>query len=125
MQHYKFNNDFLENLLNKIQTEKKFSILAGDFNLNLIKYSKTTGINQFPKIIFSHNFMPQITLPTRVTGRTATLTCNTLINSYKNKCTSVNITTSVSNHLPQFLIIKNFKGKTYKIKNHLSTKTTI
>ena len=26
MQHYQFNNDFLENLLNKIQTEKKFSI---------------------------------------------------------------------------------------------------
>ena len=62
MQHCKFNNDF-QNLLNKIQTEKKFSVLAGDFNLNLIKHSKTTGINQFLEIILSHNFMPQITLP--------------------------------------------------------------
>ena len=26
----------------KVLTEKKFVILAGDFNLNLIKYSKTT-----------------------------------------------------------------------------------
>ena len=76
MQHCKFNNDFLQNLLNKIQTEKKFSVLAGDFNLNLIKHSKTTGINQFLEIILSHNFMPQITLPTRVTGRTATLIDN-------------------------------------------------
>ena len=76
MQHYKFNNDFLQNLLNKIQTEKKFSVLAGDFNLNLIKYSKTTGINQFLEIILSHNFMPQITLPIRVTGRTTTLIDN-------------------------------------------------
>ena len=59
MQHYKFNNDFLENLLNKIQTEKKFSILAGDLNLNLITYSKTTGINKFLEIILSNNFMPQ------------------------------------------------------------------
>ena len=116
MQHYKFNNDFLQNLLNKIQTEKKFCVLAGDFNLNLIKYSKTTGINQFLEIILSHNFMPQITLPARVTGRTATRIDNILINSYKNKCTSGSITTSVSDHLPQFLIIENFKGQTYKIK---------
>ena len=54
MQHYKFNNDFLQNLLNKIQTEKKFSVLAGEFDLNLIKYSKTTGISQFLEIILSH-----------------------------------------------------------------------
>ena len=100
MQHYKFNNDFPENILNKIQTEKKFSILAGD----LKKYSKTTGINQYLEIILSHNFLPQTTLPTRVTGRTATLIDNILINSYENKCTSGNITTSLSDHLPQFLI---------------------
>ena len=111
MQHYKFSKDFLENLLNKIQTEKKFSVLAGDFNLNLIKYSKTTGINQFLGIVLSHNFMPQITLPTRVTGRTATPIDNILINSNENKCTSGNITTSVSDHLPQFLIIKTLKAK--------------
>ena len=121
MQHYKFSKDFLENLLNKIQTEKQFSVLAGDFNLNLIKYSKTTGINQFLGIVLSHNFMPQITLPTRVTGRPATPIDNILINSNENKCTSGNITTSVSDHLPQFLIIKNFKGQTYKTKNPEAT----
>ena len=61
--------------------------------------------------------MPQITLPTRVTGRTATLFDNILINSYENKCTSGNIITSFSDHLLQFLIIENFKGQTYTIKN--------
>ena len=116
LQHYKFNNDLLLNLLNKIQTERKFSVLAGDFNLKLIKYSNTTGINQFLEIILSHNFMLQIKLPTRVTGRTTTLIDNMLINSYENKCSSGNITTSFSDHLPQFLIIENFKGQTYKIK---------
>ena len=48
------------------------------------------------EMILSHNFMPQITLPTRVTGRIV------LIKSYENKCTSANITTYVSDHLPQF-----------------------
>ena len=61
--------------------------------------------------------MPQITLPTRVTSRTTTLIGNILINSYENKCTSGNITTSIFDPLPQFLIIENFKGQTYKIKN--------
>ena len=108
--------------LKEFRLKKTFSILPGDFNLNLIKYSKTTGINQFLEIILSQNSMPQITLPARVTGRTVILIGNILINSYENKCTSGNATTSVSDHLPQFLIIENFKGQTYKIKN---PKTTI
>ena len=84
--------------------------------MNLIKYLKTTGINQFLEIIPSHNFMPQITLPTRETGITATLIDNILINSYDKKCTSGIIITSVSNNFPQSLINENFKDKTYKIK---------
>ena len=40
-----------------------------------------------------------------------------LINSFGNKFSFGNITTSVSDHLPQFLIIENFKDHTYKIKN--------
>ena len=99
----------------------KFSVLASDFNLNLIKYSKITGINQFLETIVSHNFMLEIALPTRVAGRTATLTGNILVNNYENKCTSWNITTSVSDHLQKFRIIENFKGQTYKIKNPKAT----
>ena len=67
--------------------------------------------------------MPQITLPTRVTDKTAThlYRHNILINTYENKCTSGNITTSISNHLPQFLTIENFKGQACKIKNPKAT----
>ena len=105
-----------KNLLNKMQIDKKFSILPGDFNLNLIKYSQTSGINKFLGIILSHNLIPQMTLSTRLAGRTATLT-DDIISSYKIKYNSGNITTSVPDHLLQFLIIENFKGKTYITKN--------
>ena len=67
--------------------------------------------------MLSHNFIRQITLPTRVTDRISTLIDNILTNSYENKCTSGNITTSISDHLPQFLFIENVKGQTFKIKN--------
>ena len=39
-----------------------------------------------------------------------------IINNHENKCTSGNITTSTSDHLPQFLVIENFEGKIDKIK---------
>ena len=45
MPNYKFNIDFMENLLNKIRQESKRTTLAGDFNLNLIKYAQKTGVN--------------------------------------------------------------------------------
>ena len=66
------------------------------------------GINQYLEITLSHNFIPQITLPTRVISEAATFIDNILINNHENKCTSA---TSVLDHLPQFFIIENFKGK--------------
>ena len=80
-----------------------------------------TGINSFLEILLSHNFMPQITLLTRVTGTTATLIDNMLINSYENKCTSGNITASVTDDLSQFLIIENLQGKVQNIKSSKAT----
>ena len=38
MKHDKFNNDFMNALLEKLTSENKPSIITGNFNLNLIKY---------------------------------------------------------------------------------------
>ena len=105
MRNYKFNIDFMEHLLNKLKQESKKS----DFNLNLIKYEQKTGAKQFLEIVLSNNFMPQITLPTRVAQKSATLIDNILINHYKYKCISGNITSFISDHLLQFIIFENFK----------------
>ena len=117
---HKFNNDFMNNLLEKLTLENKPSIITGDFNLNLIKYMQNTGVNQFLENILSNNSIPQITLPTRITEKTATLTYltinNIFTNSYKHNsnCLSGNITTYISDHLPQFLIIENLKLPSFK-----------
>ena len=108
MQNYKFNIDFMEDLFNKIKQESKKTILAGNFNLNVIKYTLKIGVNQFLEIIISNNFMPQITLPTRMTQKSATLIDNILRNHYENKYISGNITSFISDHLPQFIIFDNF-----------------
>ena len=54
--------------------------------------------------------MPQITLPTRMAHKSATLTDNILINYSEYKCVSDNITSFISDHLPQFIIFENFKA---------------
>ena len=38
MKHDKFNNNFMNALLEKLTSENKPSIITGDFNLNLINY---------------------------------------------------------------------------------------
>ena len=92
----------MKNLLNKIKKESKRTILAGNFNLNLIKYAQKTGVNQFLEIVLSNNFMPQITLLTRVAQKSTTLIDNIPINHFEYKCISDNITSFISDHLPQF-----------------------
>ena len=120
MKHYKFNNDFMNTLLEKLTSENK-PIITGDFNLNLIKYMQNTGVNQFLENILSNNFIPQITLPTRITEKTATLIDNIFTNSYKHNsnCLSGNITTYISDHLPQFLITENLKQPSSQSSNLL------
>ena len=116
MKHHKFNNNFMTTFLGKLTLENKPSIITGDFNLNLIKHMQSTGVNRFFEKILSNNFIPLITLPTRVTEKAATLIDNILTNSYKHNsnCVSGNTTTYISYHLPQFLIIENFKQPSYK-----------
>ena len=47
MKNQKFNNEFLNILLTKLSIENKPTIIATDFNLNLIKYLQNRGVNQF------------------------------------------------------------------------------
>ena len=103
---------YLKNSHNKLTNKP---IISGDFNLKLIKYMQNRRVNQFLEKILSNSFIPQITLPTRITEKTATLIDN-IHNSYKHNsnCVSGNITTNISDHFLQFLIIKNLKQTSFK-----------
>ena len=76
MKHFKFKNDFMNTLLEKLAPENKLSIITGDFNPNLIKYMQNTGVSQFLENILPKNFNSQITLPTSITEEPTTLIDN-------------------------------------------------
>ena len=118
MKPYSFNT-FLQ-ILQKIKKETKKAIIAGDFSLNLLNYAKSIGTYEFLESIFSNNSTPQINLPTRITGTSSTLIGNVLINFQENVSTSGNLTTSISDHLPQFRIIENLLSDTL-IKKDVKT----
>ena len=97
-----FNDNFLENLFHNLSKENKKNIyLIGDFNIDL-NTQKQTG--SFLDIVESNEFMPQILLPTRLTCRSKTLIDNIFVNHFNETTTSGNLTCTVSDHLPQFLV---------------------
>ena len=79
MQHHKFKTDFMNNILNKNNDEKKQTVSTGDSNLKLVKFSKSRDVNQFLEKMFCQNLISQKNLPTRVSAKAATLTDNVFI----------------------------------------------
>ena len=102
-----FNNFYLTPLLQKTTKENEDTFLLGDFNIDLLNYNHGKVVN-YLDIMMSNLFLPHIILPTRITSRSKTLIDNIFTNTTNiNSYISGNITTTISDHLPQFLIIPN------------------
>ena len=110
-------NDIISPVLHQISSENKTIILLGDFNIDLIKCCTDTSSSEFFNLISSHNLLPHITLPTRITDRSQTLIDNIFSNSTSTNIISGNLTTTVSDHLPQFFIYPDF-NRTFIPRKH-------
>ena len=108
MQNYKFNIDFMQHLLDKIKKESNRTILAVTLTWTKLNIRPENWSNS---ILLPNNFMPQITLSTRVAQKSAALLDNMLINRHEYKCTCSNIKRFISDHFSQFIIFKKFKRK--------------
>ena len=51
-----FNNNYLNILLQIFSKEKKIVFLLGDFNVDLLKYDKHAGTNEFIDSLFSYMY---------------------------------------------------------------------
>ena len=99
-----FNDDFLNPLLESIESDNKKLFLVGDFNIDLLKVDIDSSTTKF----FESNLLvPHIIHPTRITTISRTL----IDNIYSNSTNfldgiSGNLTLAISDHLAQFLIIE-------------------
>ena len=101
------NNDYLENLLEKLSLENKTLVLLGDFDADLLKYHTDSDISNFLDSMYSSLLLPHITSPTLTTATSATLIDNIFGNNCHYPYTSSNLDITLSDHYAQFLILGN------------------
>ena len=95
---------YISSLLEKRSFENKNITLLGDFNINLLNHDQDNLTSEFINLITTGSLLPTITKPTRVTSRSKTLIDNIFINDTFDNLISGNITTSISDHMAQFLL---------------------
>ena len=79
-----FNAEFFVPFLKNLNKENKEVTSTGYFNMNLLNFAKKRGTHQFLEL-FHNNYTPEITLPTRITDRLATLINNIFLNTQHHK----------------------------------------
>ena len=102
-----FNSNYLNNLLEKTSKEQKSVFLLGDFNTNLLNYIVDNPANDFLDSLASNSFLRYMLQSTRITSHSKTLIGNIFTNMILSDSISGNLTGTISDHLPQFLIVPN------------------
>ena len=105
----------LEIVMDKIATDKKSCIIVGDINIDLIKFNHDSSTSNFLNTMITNNYLPVITMPTRITPKSATLVDHIYFfnNNLKQNLEihSGNIFSDITDHLPIFFIIKYSAGQ--------------
>ena len=110
-----------------IQTLSKISlknvVLAGDFNIDLLKLNSNTKYQEFYDTLAEFDFLPIITLPTSISKRNATLIDHMYCKSPNPLTISESgiLATLISDHMATFFALNCNKNKNYQ---HLETVCT-
>ena len=111
--------EYINDVMNKLNSEKSLIYILGDFNINLLNTDKHVQSSDFLETMYLFSLFPFITKPTRVTKSTVTLIDNIYSNHIHN---NVSFNTDITDHLPIFTISKDFKIS-HKDRFHLIRNT--
>ena len=92
-----FNNNFLNNVLKKINRKKKVFLL-GDFNVDLMHYNEHKPANQFLDSLASNSYLLYTIQPSRHTSHSRALIDNFFSNVIAKDIICGNITAPISDH---------------------------
>ena len=107
-----FTNEFIPKL-EHLQRGNREVVVAGDFNIDLLKIHVNAVIGDYFNSLVAQSFFPQITLPTRFSDRNCTLIDNFLYKLTR-LCvpsTSGILMSRISDHLPYFIFLDLLKPK--------------
>ena len=102
-----FINEFTS-LIQALDNTNLNIVLAGDFNINLLKLNESETCCEFFDLLASQSLFPHITLPTRLTNGGGTLIDNLFckLNKSLKKNTAGILLTQLSDHLPCFTLLE-------------------
>ena len=69
MSNYTALIDEFSTILNELTVSRSEIIIAGDYNIDLLRLHEISIIGEFFTTLFSLSFCPKITLPTRFTDK--------------------------------------------------------
>ena len=107
-----FNDHYLNLLLDNLSKRaNKIIVLLGDFNIDLLNFDTSEQVITFLYDLNSNSLQLQILLPNKISKNSETLIdnifCN-LLNPLIKSTISGNISSIMSDHLPQFFTIPDF-----------------
>ena len=98
-------NDYsVNNLLDKLSKKNKTAFLLSNFNIDLLKYNQHSPTIELLDSFSSHLLLPHNVQPTRMRNNFKTLLDNIYSNVIAPNNKLGNFNTTISGHLPQFLI---------------------
>ena len=113
-------NDQLSSTLEKIKNENKILVITGDFNYDLFKTETNPFAKKFIEIMYDNLLQPCILEPTRiVNGNKPALIDNIFINTLNKNAISGNLTSKISDHMPNFLLLSDTIEKTTPLKKNV------
>ena len=95
---------YLNSFSEKLAKERKTVFFHGDFNVDLLKYLQYKATNEFLDSQSSNMFVPYIIQLTRITSYSESIIDNIFSNYISQEVISGNLKSTISDHLPQFLI---------------------
>ena len=98
------NSYYINNLWVKLPKENKTVFPLGNFTTGLLTFDQYSLTKEFFDSLSSHKLLPHIVQPTRIRNNSKTLIHDIYLNVITPNNISGNITVTISNHLPQFLI---------------------
>ena len=120
------NNNFeafereLEKLLCILDRKQCEVVLAGDFNLDLLKYESHSPTATYLDLVTMHKFLPRIVRPTRIQKQSATLIDHILTRDSDSCLVSGILETEIAgnngftDHFPTFIILKSQSIRSFK-----------
>ena len=102
------------------ESPKTIFLLGNFIIIDLLKYDISHSVNNFTDTLSCNNFLlPHILLPARI-YKTSTLIDNIFLNSASlEEIESGNVTSTMSDHLPQYIFLADFFSKIPVMKSNI------